>query len=104
MTTLYKLTDQNMKTHNGFRYALGVQASATGKGRDLCSHDLLHAYEHPLLAVLHNPIHADFSKPRLFKAETKCRIVRDGAMKCGVKKMTLAEEIPLPAITTEQRV
>jgi len=104
MTVLYKLTDENMKTRGGFQYVLGVQAEAKGKGRELCSGALLHAYEHPLLAVLHNPIHADFRKPRLFKAETKCKLVKDGAMKCGVKKLMLIEEMPLPAITTEQRI
>jgi hypothetical protein len=62
----------------------------------------IHAYEHPLVAVLMNPIHADFKSPRLWEAEGEIAI-RDG-LKCGCATLTTVREIPLPAVTTEMRV
>src|SRR5690554_5411564 len=101
---VYKLTDENMQTYGGFQYAIGVKAEATGRKRTLCTNGLLHAYEHPLLAVLHNPIHAYFKSPRLFKAETNAKVVREGFLKLGVRSMTLIEELPLPELTVEHKV
>lgn len=99
---LYKLTDQNLQTYKGTQWKNGERKTASGTG-DLCSSGWLHAYEHPLLAVLLNPIHANFDDPRLFEAEGKIG-KRDGQLKVGCTELTLTKEIPLPIITTEQRV
>lgn len=76
--------------------------SGTGEG-GLCGPGWIHAYEHPLIAVLMNPIHADFKTPRLWEAEGEIAI-RDGQLKCGCKALTTVREIPLPAVTTEMRI
>jgi len=99
MSTLYKLTDGDGKTRNGTRWGPGVSHSGTGEG-GLCGPGWIHAYEHPLIAVLLNPIHADFKSPRLWEAEGKIAI-RDGQLQCGCKTLTTIREIPLPEITTE---
>ena len=76
--------------------------SGTGEG-GLCGPGWIHAYEHPLVAVLMNPIHANFKNPRLWEAEGEVGL-RDGQFKCGCKTLTTIGEIPLPKITTEMRV
>ena len=98
---LYKLTDGDGKTRNDTQWGPGVSHSGTGEG-GLCGPGWIHAYEHPLIAVLMNPIHADFKSPRLWEAGGEIAI-RDGQLKCGCKTLTTVREIPLPAITTEMR-
>jgi len=101
MSTLYKLSDSDGKTMNGTQWGPGVSHSGTGKG-GLCGPGWIHAYEHPLVAVLMNPIHASFKNPRLWEAEGEIAI-RDGQLKCGCKTLTTVREIPLPEITEEMR-
>jgi hypothetical protein len=104
MKTLYKLTDQNNKTHNETLWGPGVKRKATGKRYELCSDGLIHAYEDPLLAVFISPLHVNYSNPKLWKAKTTCKkIVRDGT-KVGVKSLTTIHEIPLPVVTLTQRI
>jgi hypothetical protein len=102
MITLYKLTDGDGQTRGGTQWGPGVSHSGTGKG-ELCGPGWIHAYEHPLVAVLMNPIHAKFKNPRLWEAEGEVGL-RDGQLKCGCKTLTTIREIPLPSITTEMRV
>ena len=102
MIKLYKLTDRDGQTRNGTQWGPGVSHSGTGEG-ELCGPGWIHAYEHPLIAVLMNPIHANFQNPRLWEAEGEVGL-RDGHLKCGCKTLTTVREIPLPAITTEMRV
>jgi len=102
MIKLYKLTDRDGQTLNGTQWGPGVSHSGTGEG-ELCGPGWIHAYEHPLIAVLMNPIHADFQNPRLWEAEGEVGL-RDGQIKCGCKTLTTVREIPLPAITTDMRV
>lgn len=99
----YKLTDQKMQTHGGFQWEIGVEKSTNGEG-DLCGPGWLHFYQSPLLAMLLNPIHANFSEPRLFKARVGGEIKEDRGLKAGATHMTLFEEMPLPIITLQQRV
>ena len=94
---VYKLTNQDMQTHGGFQWALGEITNA-------CSDEVFHVYPSPELAVLLNPIHSDFQNPRLFEAEGGGEVVADDGLKLGVKRMTLLTELPLPEVTTLQRV
>ena len=109
MTKLYKLTDAQGRTRAGedneLTWAVGVTHKTVSTGTRLCSSDVIHAYEHPLIAVLINPIHADFNPAtmRLFAAEGEI-VAREGQLKCGVHALTVVEEIPVPVLTTEQRV
>jgi hypothetical protein len=56
-----------------------------------------------LLAVLLNPIHADFANPLLWEAEGVVAI-RDNDFKVGCLTLTTVRRVPLPAVSTEQRV
>ena len=101
----YKLTNQNMQTYNGFQWKLGEWQEAQGSSeKDLCTNSWLHCYDSPLLAILHNPRHADIKNPRLWEVEVAGDFKNDKGLKCGYRKMRLVKEIKVPKITTEQRV
>lgn len=99
---LYKLTDENAMTRNNTQWGPGVTHNGTGEG-DLCGPGWIHAYTDPLLAVLFNPIHADFKNPRLWEAEGDVGKT-DHGFKVGCRSLTTIREISVPEITTEQRV
>lgn len=125
MTIAYKLTDQNMQTKGGCQWVLGEKK--TTKKREtiigeintngqynskqpteidppLCSEYWLHFYTDPLLAILLNPIHANFTNPRLFEADCSGLFKDDKGLKVGYTEATLIKEIPLPTITSEQKI
>ena len=57
---------------------MGVEHKTAGTGRRLCTADVIHAYEHPLIAVLMNPVHAMFNPPHAaFVAEGEI-VAREG--------------------------
>src|SRR5574341_593084 len=99
---LYKLTDENDCTHGSTQWGPNVTHTATGQG-ELCGPGWIHAYTHPLLAVLLNPIHADFRQPHLWEATGKIGKT-DHGLKVGCRSLTTRRQLPLPAITTEQHV
>ncbi len=77
---------------------------APGRG-DLCTSGWIHVYDDPLLAVLHAPIHvSDFNGYRLWECECSGETKADEQMKRGVQRCTTVREIPLPEVTTRQRV
>ena len=98
---LYKLTDSNGCTRNNTQWGPGITHRGTGKG-DLCGPGWIHTYTHPLLAVLLNPIHANFNEPRLWEAEGE--IGREDELKIGCVALTTIKEIEIPKVTTEQRI
>lgn len=103
MTTIYKLTDQNMQTYGGTQWVLGEERTTDGRG-EMCGPGWLHAYTDPLLAVLLNPLHANISEPRLFVGDGDIGAV-DYGLKVGCTRMVLTEEItPLPVVTETQRI
>jgi len=71
---------------------------------DLCGPGWYHCYQHPLLAVLLNPIYSDIKYPRLWKIEVSGEGKHDYGLKSGYQSMTLIKELPLPEITLTQRV
>ena len=106
MTKLYKLTDEKGKTRakgSELQWGEGVAHTAKGEGTKLCTNGVIHAYEHPLIAIVMCPIHAAFDEMRLWEAEGEI-VAREGQLKCGVKTLTTVREIPVPEITLEQRV
>jgi len=102
MIAVYKLTDPEMRSYGSYQWVLGKPRTFPGTG-DLCGPGWAHAYTHPLLAVLLNPIHANFPAYRLFEAEGVIGRT-DHGLKIGCSRLTLTKELPLPAVTTEQRV
>jgi hypothetical protein len=101
--TLYKLTDENLTTQNNTLWVINEWKETDGIQQSLCNSSWLHAYEDPYVAAFMYVIHVYYSNPRFFKAEGNGKFLSDGT-KCGVTKLRLLEEIPLPTITTEQRV
>lgn len=104
---LYKLTDQQFYTRahetNKAQWGPGITHTAKGPGTNLCSWDVIHAYEHPVLALLLNPVHSSFNDPVLWEAAGDI-VSREGQLKCGVKTLTTRRQIPMPVVTAEQRV
>ena len=99
---LYKLTDENHETHNNTKWGEGVEHTADGKG-PLCSKHWVHAYEDARIASLLNPIHCNFKNPVLWEAEGEVG-EKDNCLKLGCTRLKTIKIIPLPEITTEQRV
>jgi alkylhydroperoxidase/carboxymuconolactone decarboxylase family protein YurZ len=100
--TLYKLTDARGCTRNNTHWGEGVTRVATGEG-ELCGPGWLHAYTHPLLAVLLNPIHANTKNPLLWEARGVVG-KSDHGLKVGCTTLTTVRKIPLPEITTAQQI
>ena len=99
----YKLTDKNNQTRNGTQWGHNVSHSAEGKGENLCSDGWIHFYTNPLIALLLNPIHANFSSPKLWEAESSGEELHE-SLKSGCKTLTTIEEIPLPEISMTQKI
>ena len=100
---VWKLTDSDMKTFGGTSWRLDVPLETSGQG-ELCSAGWLHFYQHPLLAVLLNPLHANYKRPRLFEADAAGMFLYDRGLKAGATKLTLVREVPVPSVTLMQRV
>ena len=103
---LYKLTDKNGYTRAGYYNAClwgeGISHSGIGKG-SLCSEAYIHAYTHPLLAILLNPIHGVYVNPRMWEAEGEIA-KSEFCLKVGCVTLTTVKEIPAPIFTPLQRV
>jgi hypothetical protein len=99
---LYKLTDEKNQTHNRTQWGINVTHETSGKG-ELCGSGWIHAYTSPLLAAFLNVIHADFKKPILWEARGRIGKTNTG-LKAGCKKLTTIKQIPLPKITSEQKI
>ena len=103
MRTVYNLTGQDLTTHNGYPWTPGEWRETNGSG-DLCGPGWLHHYSDPLLAVFLNPIHANIANPRLWEAEADGATLDDRGLKGGSARLRLVRELPLPAVSSVQRV
>jgi len=99
----YKLTTQELTTHNGYQWRLGENKTTPGNG-DLCGSGWLHYYHHPLLAILLNPMHASIQNPKLFECEAGGIHKNDMGLKGGCTELTLIQELTPTSITLTQRV
>ena len=103
-----KLTDENMQTYGGFQWEIGkvyeIDIDRQGNNMPLCSYSWFHVYFHPLIAVLMNPIHADFKNPRLFKCSCSGYHQNNNGLKEGFTKVKLLKELKIPEITLTQKV
>jgi hypothetical protein len=104
----YKLTRADGTTTGGgnvCQWWPGVRHEAKGPATGpLCSSSWIHFYESPLLAVLHNPIHADYRDPILWEIETDGAVKSEGHMKSGARGVTTTCRIPLPQIETKHKI
>ena len=100
----YKLLDQELKSNDGqFQWEIGKEYTIDKPGNKMCSDEVFHCYNNPLLAVLFNPIHVNIENPRLFEIEVP-EFVNNDQLKYSSKSQKLIKEIDLPVISTEQRV
>ena len=102
MTKLYKLTNQCSQTFGQCQWGENVPHAAPGNGK-LCSSAWLHAYTHPVLALLLNPIHANIADPQLWECEGTVGIT-DHGLKVGCTSLTTLRQLPVPKITSVNRV
>lgn len=103
MQKYYKLLSQEMTSHNDTKWEIGTTITILKPGKEMCTDQVLHCYNHPLLAVFLNPIHADIKNPLLFEIKVD-EIVNSDGLKFASKSQTLLKEISLPEISTEQRI
>lgn len=104
MTTLYKLMSKENETHGGTIWGEGViHGPLWGKG-GLCGPGWFHAYTHPLLAVLFDPIHGTFGKGAIMRRAEGIVGKTDHGIKVGCRTLATFEQIPLPVISTTRRV
>ena len=94
----YKLTDSNGRTHGETQWGEGVTHTAVGSGTEFCSPDLIHFYTDPLVAILHNPVQANFHKPLLWEVETSAPVYSDNGTKHGAKSVTTLRQLPVPIV------
>ena len=103
MTTCYKLTRRDNTTYNKCLWGEDVTHETSGEG-GLCSSGWLHAYQHPLIAVFMNPIHAKVKNPKLWECIGDGKYLDDRGLKCGFTRLTTVKEISLPEVSATQRV
>ena len=101
MTKLYKLTNRDSQTYNQCQWGKNVTHTAPGNGI-LCTRAWLHAYTHPLLALLFNPIHANFAALHLWECKGTVGIT-DHGLKVGCTTLTTLRRLPVPPITLVNR-
>lgn len=99
----YKLLTQEMTSHKNTKWELNVPVTVEKEGVEMCTDQVLHCYNHPLLAVIFNSFHVLIENPKLFEINVD-KIVNTDGLKFASKSQTLIEEIPLPEISTEQKV
>ena len=102
MTTVYKLTRPDLTTHAGYQWALGERRTFPGTG-SLCARGWAHAYTSPALALFLNSVHAQYVPCRLFEGEGRIGAT-DHGLKVGCSELMLTRELPVPEVTSEQRV
>jgi len=94
---LYKLTDSQGYTHNkNCKWGKGITntVAENNRGKKLCSNQVIHAYTNPNLALLLNPIHANYHNARLYEAEGEIKVQDWG--KVGVWELTTVKRFKLP--------
>jgi len=104
VTALYKLTDENDRTYSGCQWGEDVQHVTSGEGQ-LCGDGWTHWYTDPLLAVLLNPIHADFALATAHLWEGQGTIgADDNGLKVGCTDGRTLRRVEMPRVTLEQRI
>jgi hypothetical protein len=107
MSTVYKITDKNSRTRPGMsnetQWGASVTHTAPGGG-EMCSANWLHAYAHPMLAVLLNPAHGSFDAATMKLWKCRAIVGIRKANKLGCTELTTVEEIEIPVFTTNQKV
>jgi len=103
-TTLrWKLTNAQHQTYGGCEWWQGVTHEASGEG-ELCGPGWIHVYTSPRLAVLLNPIHANFGDPVLWRVECCGEVKTNHRLKEGWTRVTTIKIVKAPVYSHEQRI
>lgn len=92
---LYKIINNNRRRACGLTWGPGVT-------HRLPHGHLFDVYRSPLLAALMNPAHEEFDSMHLWEADGE--VVNSTGYSIGVNSLTTIREVPLPEVTTTQRV
>jgi hypothetical protein len=99
---IYKLTTVENKTRKGryneTRWGKEVTVTIPKEERKnvMCGEGILHAYTNINLALLMNPIHADFAVEEFNIWEAEGELVADGWDKCGCHQLTTVRQLDIP--------
>ena len=100
--TVYTLTDADGWTRracaNALHWGEGVTHTATG------TDGVVHWYDSPELAAMMDPIHGCYGADAICWRATVADVVDHDGVKGGSRSLTTVERVPLPALTTLQRV
>jgi hypothetical protein len=102
---LYKLTTQENTTQNDTRWGVGITnfaANLNTHDYKLCTGDVIHAYEHPLIALIRNCQDANIENPKLWLAKGIVGV--NNGMKVGCKSLTIIDQLQIPEISLEQKI
>ena len=100
---LYKITDEKNCSKNATQWGVGITHELPPcNDPKLCTNKVIHAYRTAEQVAFMYLAHVSYSEPHLWKAEGD--IVVDDGTKVGVFRLTTLIEIPMPVITTEQRI
>jgi hypothetical protein len=102
---LYKLTTQENTTQNDTRWGVGITNFAANlhtHDYKLCTGDVIHAYEHPLIALIRNSQDANIKNPKLWLAKGIVSV--NNGLKVGCKSLTIIDQLQIPEISLEQKI
>jgi len=99
----YKLTDDKGQTRGATQWAENITHRANKGKMILCTNTCIHVYAEPEMASFFNAIHGDFKNPQCWEGKVKGKTISDGC-KIGCKEFISIKKVPLPEISTEQRV
>ncbi len=101
---IYKLTNKHDRSkHGGCQWAEGAEYFADGKG-DLCTKHWIHGYTDKYLAVICNPIHANYDETTMHMWECEGDIGKDDGIKLGCTRVKTIRQIEVPKITINQGI
>jgi len=103
MITAYKFLTPQMTSYNNFQWEIGKEYTIDKPGNEMCSKQVFHCYNNPLLAEFMMPLHISFIVDYdLYKIEVP-EFVNDDGLKFVSKSQKVIEKIERPIITAEQR-
>jgi hypothetical protein len=89
-------------TQNNTAWEIGKTNTATKKGIEMCTAQVLHCYRSPEEAILFNPIHANIDSPVLLEIECS-EIVNSDGLKYATKAQTPVKTVCLPSWSTKKK-
>lgn len=104
---LIKLTDEHGQTKNKTQWGPNITHTAIGDpSKDLCSDAYIHAYESIEIALLMNPIGANFDPKTMQIWNAKGKIIKNkDHSKCGCRSLTTISLVKtIPILTREIRI